>query len=149
MYALGKASKKKYDKCHTGIWPPPLRVMDLRPQTPPFFSPPNKCVLIDSKWHKTHFGALFFKPSIRFHLTTQLCLMFVLQVFSHEASQPKDDDYGLEACKFLDNLAFNDQGKNPFSRWGSHHGRGPPWYDNSRVISALLQRVLHTAQAVW
>ena len=104
-------------------------------------------------WHVTfHFQCVkriwWVLMMLRFHVTTQLCLLCVLQVFSHEASQPKDDDYGLEACKFLDNTAFNDQGKNPFSRWGPYHRNDVPSHGQCRVISALLQRVLHTAQAV-
>ena len=47
----------------------------------------------------------------RFHVLTTICALFVLPVFSHKARQPKEDDSGLESCKFLDNTAFYNQGK--------------------------------------
>ena len=39
---------------------------------------------------------------LRVHVITLLCVLFVLQVFSLEASQPKEDDFvGLDACKLI------------------------------------------------
>ena len=48
---------------------------------------------------------------LRFHVLTTICALFVLPVFSHKARQPKEDDFGLESCKFLDNIAYYNQGK--------------------------------------
>ena len=39
---------------------------------------------------------------LRVHVITLLCVLFVLEVFSLEASQPKEDDFvGLDVCKLI------------------------------------------------
>ena len=50
---------------------------------------------------------------LKFHLaylTTLPCGLYVLPVFSDEASQPKSNGSESKSCKFLDNTVFNDQG---------------------------------------